>query len=109
MAAATQLTAKQQFWHDHIKKAQEAGVSFATYAEQENLNLKAFYNYRYLLRRKGLIESDAKFSRLTPTRISTPQPSAGTVVRITLLNGICVDVPVNESSLEQLLQKVGAV
>jgi len=108
MAKSQPLTTKQQYWLDHISQARSAGMSLSSYAEQENLSLKALYNYQTILRRKGLIEQDSRFIRLSPNQASTP-PAGNTLVRITLLNGVCVDMPVNESDLASLLRQVSTL
>ena len=41
------LTAKQQYWFDHIASAQRNSQSLSDYAAQHNLNIKALYNWRW--------------------------------------------------------------
>lgn len=50
------LTAKQQFWFDHLKACAAAGQSMRDYAEHHGLDITAFYGWKAQLRRKGLIQ-----------------------------------------------------
>lgn len=49
------LTKKQQYWLDHSRAADSSHLSFSEYAKEHQLNIQAFYNYRNILREKGLI------------------------------------------------------
>jgi hypothetical protein len=91
------LTTKQSFWLDHIQAAQRNGLSFANYASEHKLNVKALYNWALILRRKGVLEhSENAFvelkvdalPRVTSSTFPSHQP-----VRIFLPNGIRVELP----------------
>lgn len=50
------LTAKQQFWFEHLKACAASGQSMRDYAEHHELDITAFYGWKARLRDKGLIE-----------------------------------------------------
>lgn len=52
------ITPKQQFWLDHVQKAIKSGLSYVDYANREAINLKALYNWKSLLDKKGLINNE---------------------------------------------------
>jgi hypothetical protein len=52
------LTAKQQYWFDHLNAAQQQSQPLSVYAGQHNLSLKRLYNWRW------------KFSKQTPSPTS---------------------------------------
>lgn len=47
------LTAKQQFWFDHLKACAAAGQSMRDYANQQGVDITAFYNWGSSLVRVG--------------------------------------------------------
>ncbi len=49
------ITFKQQYWLNYILTAKNSELSFADYAEQYQLNIKALYNWRNLLQMKELL------------------------------------------------------
>lgn len=89
------VTRKQQYWLEQIEKANKSGLSYAEFARQEAINLKALYNWKSLLAQKGLIVkgtlSSSPFMEVTPPTISTPSrpfdPNI-TTIDIVLANGI---------------------
>ena len=82
------LTAKQQFWFDHISAAQRNGQSLSDYAAIHQLNLKALYNWRWTFskRDKSLPAKGGAFIKIVhPTNapISIQSP-----IIATLPNGV---------------------
>jgi hypothetical protein len=43
------LTAKQQFWFNHVIAAKSSALPLSTYATQHNLSAKSLYNWRWKL------------------------------------------------------------
>ena len=56
------LTAKQQYWFDHICAAQRNGQTLSAYAEAHQLNIKALYNWRWTFSKLELKQSAIKTS-----------------------------------------------
>lgn len=106
MENTNKLTTKQQFWLDHITQAKDLGLSLSAYAKQQNINLKALYNYQTVFRKKGIVESESRFTQLAPIKPNQSMTQLSTIARVTLRNGIYIELPVNESGVEALLQKV---
>ena len=69
------LTAKQQYWFDHIAAAQRNSQSLSDYAAQHNLNIKALYNWRWTFskRLEKPVPTKTAFVKMLP-----PAPSVTT-------------------------------
>lgn len=99
------LTSKQQFWRDHIVAAQRDQLTYAEYAKQHRLNLKALYNWSMTLRRKGLLEQPASnFVELKVDKaLPTHSAASVTEARVRLVNGVELALSdVNEQTLRWL-------
>lgn len=98
------LSAKQQHMLEHIQRASQQGQRLSDYAEQHALNKKALYNYHWLLRKKGLLETPEKppFIRIT----ATPEKTLAIVYRIYFPNGIYVEIDGRDAGLSGLLKQV---
>lgn len=66
------LTAKQQYWFDHITTAQRNSQSLSEYATQHNLSIKALYNWRWTFSKR--IENPAP-TKTAFVKILPPAPS----------------------------------
>jgi hypothetical protein len=61
------LTATQQTWLNHIRRCEARGQTLAAYAKAEGIDLKTLYNWRYRLKKKGVLEAGApRSARSTP-------------------------------------------
>lgn len=58
------LTEKQRFWLEHVKACNESGQSMRAYARACDLNGTAFYNWKSILRRKGVLGESPMEPRL---------------------------------------------
>ena len=86
------LTKIQQGWLDHVNEAAKQKLSMSAYAKQHNLALKAFYNARSSLIQRGILPPITS-NRLIPVTVtSSPTPKATTSCRITLCNGVLVEL-----------------
>ena len=99
------LTKKQQYWHDHIQQAKASNETLSDYANQHGLDVKALYNYRWLLRRKGLLGQ----STVSPAFVKVTQPATPVqhaTVTIRFPNGMRVDVSARHDDFPLLLNQV---
>jgi transposase-like protein len=55
MSQPIPLTAKQQYWLDHLLACEHSSQSMKDYAEQYGLSTSAFYAWKKTLRRKGAL------------------------------------------------------
>ena len=62
------ITKRQQHWLDHLKAAKTYDGSVADYARAEGLTPKELYQWKTILRRRGLIAGKAKPSAFVPVR-----------------------------------------
>lgn len=49
------LTNNQRHWFELIQQARSSGLSLAEFAKANDINLQHLYQYRYALRKKGLL------------------------------------------------------
>lgn len=49
------LTEKQTFWLEHVKACAASGKLMRAYAQANELSVSAFYSWKKILRRKGVI------------------------------------------------------
>lgn len=84
------LSKIQQGWLHHINQAAKQKISMSAYAKQHNLALKGFYNARSALIQKGILPVTNNL--LTPVTLTATPPSATTSCRITLCNGVIIEL-----------------
>jgi transposase-like protein len=69
------LTAKQQYWSDHLHKADAFDGSVADYARHHGLPAKTLYQWRGLLRQRQAVHaSKVTFAEVVPESV-TPVPA----------------------------------
>ncbi|MEZ5555090.1 hypothetical protein [Haliea sp.] len=102
--AEDSLTERQQYWLQHIKACEAAGVSSKAYADSRGLCVKALYSARKELARKGVLSrpSRHKFQRV---EIFDSTPIAEGLCQIQLPNGVSVSIrgDVGSAILTQVL------
>lgn len=99
------LTAKQQYWFDHISAAQRNEQSLSTYAAAHQLNIKALYNWRWTFSKRELKQSATQTSFvkvvLPPSNVPTSiQPP----IIVTLPNGVRLQFDELTSDIMALLR-----
>lgn len=82
------LTAKQQFWFDHISAAQRSGQSLSDYAAAHQLNLKALYNWRWTFSKRDLRVPTKKTAFIKVLPPSCMPTSTSAPIIATLPNGV---------------------
>lgn len=109
--AARGLTSTGKFWLEHIEACGAARVSMKAYAERHGLNLQSFYCWKGQLKKLGALSPSASstdansFTPVTlaasPERDSKPPAvygPGGPSARISLANGITIEVPTDISA-----------
>lgn len=92
------ITPKQRYWLDHVKRADNSGLRYTTYARQENINHNALYNWKSILIKKGLLASApskaSPFVDITPSVTMIPSRAmwghTPSMIDVVLPNGILI-------------------
>ncbi len=112
------LTAKQQFWFDHIESCASSGMSTRAYADHHGLDVQKFYCWKNKLKTLGVLSGGssggsthkctARVDTCSPDQRSAPFVRAALMpasdppelsevrscaVRIALANGITIEAP----------------
>jgi len=58
------LTEKQRFWLEHVRACERTGQSMRRYADEQGLEVAAFYSWKAALRRKGALGNTAQAPQL---------------------------------------------
>lgn len=101
-----QLTQRQQFWLDHLKRCQAQGQRLSTYAKAHNLSAGALYQSKALFSKRGLLgerhEGAPPFAR-----VCVSEAVAGPVLRLRLRNGVVAEF--SGVDLKQLRPMLAAI
>ena len=109
--AGRELTYKQRTWLVHVEDCAASGVSMRAYADRHGLDVQRFYVWKSQLKQLGVLANDLAM----PNAIDEPPPPALSplirakivsrpsvedqrqstlwAARVTLANGIAIDVP----------------
>jgi hypothetical protein len=80
------LTARQRYWLEQIQACEASGLSATAYAASQGYKVRALYDAKKALLRKGLLAGfPARFQR-----VHSPAPSVGSEWRVELANGAAV-------------------
>lgn len=115
----SRLTQKQAYYLKRFQEAQDNGLSLRQLAEQEKVKVSVLYNYRYTLRRKGVLDSlkpthrqrNEAISSFTAVPVSpSGHPNAETAIELKtqLSNGQPVWMTVPASQLGSVLAALSA-
>lgn len=96
------LTDKERFWYEHVRQANQSGQSLSEYARTHSLNIHHFYNYRAVLRKKGLLDAPAAKAFV---KLRAECPVYPTV--IILPNGIRLETQCPAGALAGLVKELG--
>lgn len=98
-----ELTARLQGWLDHVRACEAGGQTMAEYAKAHGLALKAFYNGRTHLIRRGVLKS--KTQGAVFRRVGVVSRISGALTcRMHFPNGLMVELGVDELRLGRVLQ-----
>jgi len=95
------LTAKERFWYEHIRAAQQSDQTLVQYAHNHSLKVTTFYNYRSVLRKKGVLES-VPVKSFIQARVA--QEAALLQAMLILPAGIRVQLPCRGTELVAILK-----
>ena len=107
------LTRTQQFWLGHVEACEATGLSMKSYAERHGLNLQNFYGWKGQLKKLGALSPATSSTDANPFApvavVASPEPrvTSGPGARISLANGIMIEVPAGVSP-EVLVRLLGA-
>jgi hypothetical protein len=96
------LTDKERFWYEHARQASQRGESLSEYARAHSLNIHHFYNYRAVLRKKGLLDGPPAKAFV---KVRADSPVYPTV--IVLPNGIRFETQCPAGALAELVKELG--
>jgi hypothetical protein len=82
MTMAEALTERERKCLEHVKQAQELGVSFAEFCRSFDLNFNTWYSIYQGRVRKGVIDGRPKTDEPEEARKGTPAPAGFAEVRI---------------------------
>ena len=101
------FTAKQQYWQNHIDKADKIGMTLSQYAKKHKLKLKTLYNYRWKLSQQGEIktlggQSFVRVMKKKSVGAYVPITPKAKYIRVILANNIQVEIPLEATELTTL-------
>lgn len=99
MSSSKSLTPRLRYWLAHLQACTRQGASLAAYARAQSLKVGALYEAKSRLRRQGAWPSpDARFVRVQTTGIDVMDAPRAPLFRVSLRNGVVVEVAGGEVS-----------
>jgi transposase-like protein len=88
---ARELTERQRFWLEHLRRAAESGATLSGYAKEHGLSRAALYSQRRVFKARGLVPEGR--GRTVPTRLArvVVESAPPAVCRVRLPNGCIVE------------------
>ena len=80
------ITERQQFWLDHLKAADDQGMTLVAYAKDNDLKVKDLYQWKTSLTRRGFWAASTVTKSADFVAVKTKSPS--TLCSLVLPNGI---------------------
>ena len=103
----------EQFWLKHSIAAENSNQPLTEYAKQHQLNVKAFYNWRSILRKKKLIpesnlpSSHPSFVKVNSNSdIATTKRTSDLQITVTLPNTVRIDFSADDFAIGKLIQSM---
>jgi hypothetical protein len=103
MSHEPQLTERQRFWLEHLRACGSGPLK--SYAEAHGLDLRALYDAKARLKRKGIL-SQPPSPRLVRAERAREEIASSGYCRVHLRNGTAVDVACTPGHWAQLLASV---
>ncbi len=105
MSNTSGLTDRQAFWLGHLRACGKG--SLKGYAEAHGLDVRALYDAKARLKRKGALSaSPARLVRVERSEPATPSPA---YCRVNLRNGVSVELACEPEHWGALLASVAAL
>lgn len=99
------LSERQRYWFDHLRAAEESGVSLVAYASEQGLKVKELYNRKSWFIKQGLMVSSVAAKDFVPIRTDD---SARCCVH--LANGVRVEFGrLTEQLIREILVSAGGL
>jgi len=93
MSSSKSLSPRQRYWLAHLQACAQGGLSLAAYASAQGLKVGALYEAKSHLRKLGAWPSPGpRFVRVQGTAASATEHSQTSLCRISLPNGVVVEV-----------------
>jgi len=89
MSQAPRLTERQRFWLEHLRAC--GSGSLKVYAQTHGLDLRALYDAKASLKRKGALSAGAP-ARLVRVERAPQRPADPAYCRVHLANGVAVEL-----------------
>lgn len=107
-AEAAALTKHQRCWLERIQACEAQGMSVAAYAAEHGFPVRAMYDAKKVLVRKGVLP---RTHRTRFQRVQTQAVTADTEWRVRLANGVLVEFSgsVDAGSLSTVLNTVASL
>jgi hypothetical protein len=102
------LMARLRGWRDHVRACEASGQTMAEYAKAHGLPVKAFYDGRTRLIKRGVLRAKANGGAFQRVRVVS-QVVGPLDCRVHLPNGIWVELGVEERLLGRVLQLAKAL
>lgn len=101
----SELTERQRFWRDHLRRCEASGESVAAYAARHGLSRSAMYFFRRVLRARAKPLSAA--SPLASHRFVRAGVASATLpCRAHLRNGVVIEFGVAGEQLDAVLRSL---
>ncbi|MCP5233820.1 MAG: hypothetical protein H6948_17400 [Zoogloeaceae bacterium] len=99
MSSPKSLSSRQRFWLAHLQACAQQGTSLSAYASAQGLKVGALYEAKSRLRKQGAWPPPgARFVRVQATPTSVPDGPRASLFRVSLRNGVVVEVAGGEVS-----------
>ena len=101
------LTEKQSYWLSHLKSAESQQLSLAQYAQEQQINVKLLYQWKWTLNKKGLLGTTTTASKISFSRVEVLRAEAAQI-SICLPNGVRIEVN-GSTNAEQFQQMISTL
>ena len=99
------LAERRAYWHSHLQQAEQQKLLLSDYAKQHALDVKSLYRWKSRLMRLGALnDAGPAFVKVVA---SDPLPAFSANIKITLPNGICLDVTGDMHAMAAVVKSLG--
>lgn len=99
MSSSKSLSPRMRYWLAHLRACAQQGMSLSAYASAQGLKVGALYEAKSRLRKQDAWPpSDTRFVRVQASPVSSKEASRVSLFRISLRNGVVVEMAGGEVS-----------